>query len=186
MANNEPGSFPKGMSWPSNQRSPEGKTLPLAYSPLQKDRSSQPAPLTGWERKGTSPRSWSAPYLCDSRCLRYKRCRCCWAPHWTPIAWPASPRGHPLRAESATWMWTEGSNSTAETKGWGTAILPEQQKPSPNKPPNPKRPQTPSQRNPSKPLFPESSNPTFPFFHCKTQIRKFQNTPNLTDSTEIN
>lgn len=185
MASNETGSFPKGMSWPSNQRSPEGKTLPLAYSPLQKDRSSQPALLTGWERRGPSPRSRSAPYLCDSRCLRYKRCRCCWAPHWTPIAWPASPQGHPLRAESATWMWTEGSNSTSETKGWGTAILPKQQKPVQTSSQTQNTPKLPPKETPQSHSSLKAPIPHFRSFHCKTQTRKFQNTPNLTDSIEI-
>ena len=150
------------MSWSSNQRSPEGKTLPLACSPLQKVRSSQPALLIGWEQKGTLLRPWSAPYRCDSRCLRYKRCRCCWVPHWTPIAWPASPRGHPLRAESATWV-SGGSNGASETKGWGTAILPKWQSQVQTSPQTQNTPPPPSHRNPSKPLFPESSNPTFPF-----------------------
>lgn len=136
-----------GMSWPSNQRSPESKTLPLACSPQQKVRRSQPALLMGWEQKGTSPRPRSAPYRCDSRCLRCKRCRCCWVPHWTPIAWPASPRGHPLRAESATWM-SGGSNGASETKGWGTAILPKWQSQVQTSP----QTQTPPTSLPQKPL----------------------------------
>ena len=49
MANNEPGSFPKGMSWPSNQRSPEGKTLPSGlFTPAKGPK--LPASATDWLR----------------------------------------------------------------------------------------------------------------------------------------
>lgn len=114
--------------------------------------------LVGWKRKSTSSRSQehltdSAPYLCDSRCLRCKRCKCCWAPHWTPISWPVSPQGHQLRVEFATWMWTEGGNGTSET---------------------------PAEENLQnlKTTLPKSSNPKFTFLRPLTanrQIRKIWN-----------
>lgn len=52
------------------------------------------------------------------------------------------------------------------------------------------KPKTPPNSLPKKPLkatlpWKLQSHISVPFFHCKTQIRKFQNTPNLTDSLEI-
>lgn len=112
LANNDTWSLWVGMSGPCKQQ-----VLPLACPPCT--RSGAPCQCDWWVRKERpswrSQGPWAHPYLCGSRCLMCKRCRCCWAPHSTPTSWPVSPQGHQLRGESATWMWTEGGNGTSET-----------------------------------------------------------------------
>lgn len=49
------------MSWPFDQREPEGKTFPLTSKLLYRQQSSLPVILVGWKRKGTSQRSQEHP-----------------------------------------------------------------------------------------------------------------------------
>lgn len=110
------------MSWPSDQREPRARPSlwPLNCSTDTRPPASDP----GWVKQErhlpkASGTPTHTPYLCGSRCQRYRRCKCCRAPRWTPISWPISPQGHQLRVEFATWMWTEDVNGTSKKMAQG-------------------------------------------------------------------